>query len=312
MSKSASAAILDPLDISEGEIRAGTTIPAVDATLGEVAYNPSTPYTGVEVKINHEGSLYSSIAQSTGVTPGTDSAKWRRTGPSNRMAPFDDQMSTKAVASGEITYVLRPGFFTGVALYGVDAEEIEITLYDEPGGTVIDYWKQDMYEQALGLFEYLYMPLRAITKFQRKDFELFPSAELRITVRSKDGKRVAIGHLICGFWTALVGSGDFGGVEYGAAAEIKTYSYIKVNEDGTVTIVPRNTATNITANVFIESEQLNAAFDLLSKVAAKPVAFIASGLPKYDYLNTFGLVSATVSPGTWRTGSISLKVQGFI
>lgn len=311
MSTAATAVILDPLTITASMLYAGTTIPVVDAGAGEAAYSPSTAYTGVEVKVNHEGWLYTSIAASTGVAPGTDTTKWRRTGPSNRMAPFDDQMNTTAVAAGQMTYVLRPGFFTGLALYGVEAEEIEITLYAAPGGAVIEHWQQEMYEQALGLFEYLYLPLRALTKFQQQNLELFPNAELHVTVRAAAGKRVAIGHLICGFWTTLLGSGAFGGVQYGAGAEVKTYSYIKTNDDGKVTVVPRNTATNITANVVVDSEQINAAFDLLSKVAGKPVAFIASGLPRYDYLNTFGLVSASVSPDTWRTGSISLKVQGF-
>lgn len=311
MSKAASAVILDPLIITPGHIKAGTTVPEVDTALGEVAWVAGTHAKGAS-QVNCDGSLWTAIADPGSTRPGSDTTKWRRTGPSNQMAAFDDQINTKAVGVEVLTFVLQPGFFTGLYLAGLEGEQLEVTLEASPGGEVLEHWQQDLFEQAMGLFEYLYQPLRALTKFQRQDFALYPDAQLTVTIRAAPGRRVAVGQIVCGFWTTLLGTGVFGGVEYGAGAEVKTYSYIKTNDDGTVTIVPRNVATNITANVMVEADQLPAAFDLLQRVAGKPVAFIASGLPRYDYLNTFGLVSASVSPDTWMTGSISLKVQGYI
>lgn len=312
MSKAASAVILIPLDIKANMIAAGTSVPVVDSERGEVAWDGATAYTAGAANVNYSGSLYTAITDSTNVRPNADTTKWRRQGPSNRMAPFDDQINTKARANGSLTYVLKPGFFTGLSVYGLSGETITVTLYDAPGGNVVESYTGDLWDQPLGLFEYLYMPLRALTKWQRQDLPLYPDPELHITVSASNNVEVTIGHIVVGHWQTLLGNGDFGGVEYGANAEIKTYSYIKTNDDGSTTIVPRHTATNISCSVVIEAEQANLAHALLSQVASKPVAFIASGLPRYDYLNTFGLVSATVSPQSWRTATLNLKVQGFI
>lgn len=312
MNTAQSAVLLIPNDITAAMIIAGTSVPVVDAARGEVAWSNSTAYTGTEDRINHNGSLWSAIAASTNVKPGSDTSKWRRTGPSNRMAPFDDQLNTRALAAGELTYVLQPGFCNGLALYGLLGESLEITLYDAPGGTILYHWAGDLYEQAMGLFEYLYMPLRMLTKKLASDLPLAASTELHITVRASNDGDCGIGMIACGFWASLLGSSDFGGVEYGASAQIKTYSYIKTEDDGTTSIVPRAPATNINCTVVIDAEQANYAADVLTQVAAKPVAIVLSGLPRYDYLNTFGLISGSVEATAWGMATLTLSGKGFI
>lgn len=308
-----SAALLVPNDITPAMITAGTSVPVVDSGRGEVAWSSSTAYTGSENHINYNGRLYSAVAASTNVPPGTDTTKWRDTGPTNRMAPFDELLSTQARATGSIEYVLRPGFFNGLALYGLLGEQIEITIYDAPGGTIVEHWTQELWEQPLGLYEYLFMPLRVLTKKIISDLQLYQDPELHIKITSAGSGAVGIGMIALGFWSTLLGSAvDFGGVEYGASAQVKTYSYIKTEEDGTTTIIPRAPATNITCDVVIGAEQANAAAEILLQVAAKPVAFVASGLPRYAYLNTFGLVSGTVTPDSWRHARINLSVKGYI
>src|SRR5574344_2148620 len=142
-SKKASASVLVPNSILAGDVKEGTTIPVVDTGAGEVAWSSDTAYTGVENNVNHGGRLWSSIAPSTGVVPGTDTSKWRTSGPSNRMAPFDDQINTRAQATGSMTYVLQSGFFDGLALYGLQGGWLQITLKDGPGGNVLYTWDGD-------------------------------------------------------------------------------------------------------------------------------------------------------------------------
>lgn len=310
--KQGNAMLLLPNLITASMIAAGTSVPVVDSALGEVAWSNATAYTGVETNINSDGRLWASVASSTGVKPGTDATKWRDIGPSNRMAAFDDKLNTKCIAAGELKLVIKPGFFGGLALYGLVGENLEITLRATPGGDVIYQWMGDMYEQAYGLFEYLYMPLRQITKKLGFDLAMAPDAELTIRITASGGGACEVGMVVCGFWESLLGTGDFGGVEYGASAEIKTYSYIKTEDDGSTTIVPRSTATNIQCGVIIDAEQANKAADILAKVAAKPVAIVLSGLPRYEYLNTFGLISGSVSPEGWRMAKIQISGKGFI
>ena len=307
-----SAMLLLPNQITAAMIAAGTSVPVVDSSRGEVAWSATKPYTGVEDKINDDGRLWASVAASTGVKPGTDSTKWRETGPSNRMAAFDDKLSTKSVGAGELKLVIKPGFFNGLALYGLVGEQLEITLRATPGGEIIHQEMGDMYEQAFGLFEYLYMPLRQITKRLSFDLDMAPDAELTIRITASNGGVCEVGMVVCGFWESLLGSGEFGGVEYEAEADIKTYSHIKTADDGSTSILPRASATNINCTVVIDAEQANKASDLLTQVAAKHVAFVLSGLPRYEYLNTVGLISGRVRPATWRTAKLQITGKGYI
>lgn len=317
MSDTANAVLLIPLTITEDMIAAGTSVPVVDSAVGEVAWSGTAAYTTGDVR-NHDGAMWEAVADIAAPTSGTNKppaeepTKWIRKGPSNRMAPFDDQMHTAAVAAGEITYVLRPGFFTGIALYGLRGEHITITLYDEPGGEIVDSYSGDLYEQAKGLYEYLFMPLRALTKMQRRNLPLYPDAELHITISAANDAQVGVGMIVVGHWMTLLGDGKFGGVEYGADVEVKTYSYIATDEYGNTRIVPRHSATNVSCSVVIDGEQANGAADLLHQVASKPVAFIASGLPRYAYINTFGLVSGRVTPEAYSVARVHLNVKGYI
>lgn len=313
MSTDVSAVILAPLYITPGMIKSGTTIPEVDTDVGEVAWASGTSFSAGTTKVNHEGWLYTAIAASTNVKPGTDTTKWRRTGPSNRMAPFDDKLASSARSAGSMTFVIQPGFFTGLSIYGLRGDQLTVEVYDEPGGELIDSYSGDLWEQARGLYEYLFMPLLALTKWQRQDLDLYPNAELRITISNNDPAReVSVGEIVIGHWATLLGTGTFGGVQYSAAAEIKTYTYFHENDDGTMEITPRYGATNITCSVVVDADQANSAFEILHSVASRPVAIIASGLPRYDYLNTYGLVSAVITAETWPTATIDLKVRGSV
>lgn len=311
MSTTANAVLLIPLTITANMIAAGTSVPVVDSGVGEVAWDASTAYTAGQ-QVNHSDFIWDAVKDNTGKEPGVDATTWSQVGPSNRTAPFDDQINTGAVANGSMTYVLQPGFFTGLALYGLRGDAIAITLYDKPGGEIVDHFQGDLYEQAAGLYEYLFMPLRALTKMQRKNLPLYPDAELRITVTAANDAQVGIGMIVIGHWMTLLGTGEVGGVEYGAEAEIKTYSYIATDDFGNTKIVPRHSATNIACSVVLDADQANHAADLLTQVAARPVAFIASGLPRYAYINTFGLVSGRIVADAWSVARIHLNVKGYI
>ena len=52
----ANAVLLIPLEITDGMIAAGTSVPVVDSDVGEVAWNAGTPYT-VDAEVNHIGSI---------------------------------------------------------------------------------------------------------------------------------------------------------------------------------------------------------------------------------------------------------------
>ena len=304
----ANAVLLIPSQITADMIAVGTSVPVVDS--GEVAWNSGTAYTGTETNINHEGSLYTSVAASTNVKPGTDITKWRRTGPSNRMAAFDEELSTITRATGGITYVLQPGFCTGIGLYGVIGEQVSITIYDEPGGVVVEQFQAEMFAPAAGFYALLFMPLARRTQVYLENLPLWPDAEVHISITGGGLCEVAL--ITVGHWDTLIGSGTWGGVEYGAQAEVKSYSYLKRNDDGSVVRVRRGSADNVVCSVVLPADQAVHAMDLLRKVQGRPVAYIANGHPQYEYLNGFGDVSGSISPEGPNHARLSLKLEGAV
>lgn len=311
-----SAVLLIPLEITADMIQTGTSIPEVDTAAGEQAWDSGTSYTGTETRVNHNGSLYSAVAASTGVEPGTDTSKWRRTGPSNRMAALDSELNTITRRDGEITYVLRPGFFTGLTLQGMVGDQLDIEIYDrpkdDPGAELVESWSGGLFEQAMGLYELLFMPLKRRTQFYLENLPLYPDAEVHVSLTSGPTSTVELALLSVGHWDTLFDSEAWGGVEYGAEAEVKSYSYMKRNDDGSMTRVRRGSGNNVICTVVIPSDEANRASELLHQIQGRPVAFIASGLPEYEYLNGFGDVSGSVNAEGPNHARISLKIEGAV
>lgn len=312
MSIAPNAVILLPLDITEAMIDdEQTTIPAIDPAVGEVAWDEEKTYQAQE-KAVLEDFEWIALKENTGVRPGTDPAAWQRGLPTNRMRPFDDRLDTFARREGGFKYVLRPGFFTGLGIYGALADRLIVTIYDEPGGDIVEYDDVDMFEQAMGLYELLFMPLGRRTQFFLENLPLFPDAELHIEFITGPSTEARVALISVGHWDTLLGASDFGHTELGGEADVKSYSYRKVNDDGTVTRIRRGSSTVISCSVIIDTEQANHAVSLLHEVQGRPVAFIASGLPRYEFLNSFGDVSGSASVVDYGISRLRLKIEGAV
>lgn len=307
--------ILLPTTITDAMIGAGTNIPAVDAAAGEIAWLPSGACAIDDLRVD-AGAVYSCVKAHTATAaskpPSKDPINWLFKQPSNRMAPFDEYIFTAARRAQEVRYVLHPGFFTGFAIYGAEADVIETTLRESAGGAVLMHDVQEMWEQAFGEWEYLFSNLRRETKLTRGGLPLRPAAELEISLRRNNADvEAALGLLTVGQWRALLGPGTgMSGTEYGAEVTPKSYSYFKRNEDGTYTRRQGRQAKQITASVLISADQAPAVEDLLRRVLDIPVAIEASNLPKYGHISTVGFVTGSVKSESWTTARVDIKVDG--
>lgn len=311
MSGNINAVLLLPLEITDGMIAAGTSVPDVDTVAGEVAWDDATAY-GVDDQANHVGSIWEAQKANTNTEPGTDPKTWLRIGPSNRWAALDDELDTVTRAVGEITYVLRPGFFTGLYLWGLVGDRLEVTIYDEPDGDVVDHYESDLWEQANGLFEYLYMPLKRRTQHSMRNLPLYPDAEVHVSITAANDAPCEVGLISVGHWDTLIGQGTWGGTQYDAVAQVKSYSYRRVLDDGRVQRVRRGASNDVDCDIVIPAVEANHAMELLHQVQGRPVAFIASGLPTYEYLNGFGDVSGSVTAAGPNHASVRLRIEGAV
>ena len=304
-------------------IGAGTSIPAVDASIGEVAWLSGVNNAVGDRRID-AGYTYECVQAIPGAPQNTyppsdarSAAYWLKdeNAPSNRMAPFDEYMFTKARRAGSLRYVLTPGFVNGVAMYGVSANTVDVVLRDQAGGVVLESRSQDMWEQAYGEWEYLFGNLQLTRKLTATGLPMRPAAELDITLTQNNPLLDAeLGFLAVGQWQQLFAPlrTNLGGTQYGAEVTPKSYSYFKQNEDGTYTRRQGRVAKVITASVVIDAMDAPRVAGLLEKILDIPVAIEASSLPRYGHISTVGFVTGSVVSESWGIARVNIKVDGNI
>lgn len=309
--------ILVPITITDAMIGAGTTI--AEPAAGETAWVSAGNYVLGDRRIRattHR--VYECVQAHTGRTalPEVDTAFWLDAGPTQRYAPFDTYTNTAATATTSITYVLSPGYFNAISLYGLTGTQIVVSVKDAPGGTEIYRYPAtgaaSLTEPPTGWYDYMFGKRRPIQKLVLSNLPIRPTAELTITVTAASGAAVGIGMINVGDLTPLLGDAEWGGVSGGASAEPTSYSYIKTNDDGTTTIKRRGKSTNLRATVVIPRQKADAALATVQQVLDVPVSWIATTSQGFDGLNVFGIGSCSMSYDSFGIATLQVNVKGLI
>lgn len=314
--------ILLPTKITAEMILDGTSIPEVDATAGEVAWVLGASYALGDRRLDagyvHECVKPVAAAPENAWAPSSAQAAkyWLidEDAPSNRMAPFvDEYLYTKARRKGEIVYVLRAPFITGLALYGLEADRVEISAADDAGNELMPPIARGLWEQAYGLWEYLFGDLQQVEKFTLRDLPLHPRATITIRIlRNSADADAAVGWISVGQWKALYAPNSRrSGVEYGVETTPKTYSYFARDMNtGRYKRRAGRRATLISGRVSVDAKQGPAAKTLLDRVQNIPVAVEVSELAQHSHISTVGFLTGSVVNGSPKIASINFKVEG--
>lgn len=306
---------ISPITITDSMIGAGTTIAEPSAT--EAAWSgAAVAYAvgDVRIRATTHRKYRCAVAHTSAASPlpEDDPTRWQDFAPTDRYAPFDVYTSTAAATTTSLAYVLQPGYFNALALYGLTGIQYAITIKDAPGGVTIYTRTGFLAEDPAGWYEYLFSAPRTVNKLVFPGLPIRPTAELTVTITAASGQPVALGMLVAGDYTSLVGDGEFGGAQYGATAEPVTYSYIRTADDGTTQIVRRHAATNMRISVVMPLSEAEAVLQSVQSVLDVPVAWIATDAKGYQGLNVFGLASASMSYDTFSTATLELNVKGLI
>jgi hypothetical protein len=305
--------VLIAVPITPAMIAPGTTIAEPDPSVGEAAWVSGGTYVEGDERTRAQ-TVYYCVQDHTGRTtpPENDGNYWLKKRPTNRAAPFDYYKSTAAKATGSLTFVVKPGFFTDLVLYGAVGDRVQVVVREGTGGPVVENGEldEDLWEQATGFWELMFAPLGVRDKVELNDIALHPDAELTVTITAAAASTVELGTLLVGEWRSLTGPG--GGAEYGAEAEPKSYSYIKFDEDGQFEIRRRPGATDITVPAELRADQAEYAVEMLKLVQDQPVAFRATDIPGYGHLSGMGLVTGAVRADKSKLAKANFRVKGIV
>lgn len=307
--------VLVPLTITDAMVSSSTI---AEPAAGEAAWNAATSYTvGQEVILTSTHRVYTNLVAGvnatsphlalTGATP-----RWLDTRPTMKWAAFDSQTNTQSSIATPLTYVLLPGLFNAIAMYGLDGITLDISIKDAPGGTVIYTQTIDLTEPPLDYYDYYFGRIKTLTKVVVKDLVPYANPEVTLTITAGAGITVRAGMIAFGDMRALVSVADEGGTRYGAKAKPITYSFINTDTFGNTSIIRRSKATDLDISVTVPKADSDSALATIQEVLDIPAAWIGSDVANFAGLNVFGLASGDVSYEGPNHSVITINVRGLI
>lgn len=231
---------------------------------------------------------------------------WIDAGPTNRYAMFDPVVSTQTVVDTPLVVVLRPGYFNGFALFGLDGDTIHIVVKDAPGGSIIYEYDEPLEGSApADYYEYFFDPFKPQTQFIATGIPPYNGAEITLTLTKGSGQ-AKIGMFAIGDMRPI------GAPLRGASVEPIDYSYVSTDAFGNTTVKKRRNATGLAISAKMDIEDANTVLNTIKELLGIPVVVVGSTATMYEALTVFGLVSARQQYDDFNEPVINITVKGLV
>lgn len=303
--------VLVPLEITDAMLISSTI---AEPAAGEVAWVSGTTYAVDDVRI--VAALHRKyirlVAGAGTISPELDFANWTDYGPTARWAAFDTEVSTASATTTTMTYVLKPGFFNSIACYGLDGASISVTAKDATGGSVIFSYSGDLLSLPLDWYDWAFGVVKTRPKIILSGITPYPDAELTITISAGAGVAVGVGMIAIGDFRPFMGDVEWGGTQYGAAAELVNYSRISTDKYGTTKIINGRSVTDMRFKVSMPLDVADYFLANVQETLSTPAAWVGTDIAGFDGLNVFGLGSGSISYDSFGHAVFSGYVKGIV
>jgi len=231
---------------------------------------------------------------------------WIDAGPTNQFAMFDGEVNTQTVGDSPFTVTLRPGYFNGFALFGLDADAIDIVVKDSPGGSTIHSYSGPLEgSQPADYYEYFFDRFKPQTQFIATGIDPYNDAEITLTLTKGSGQ-AKIGMFAIGDMRPL------GAPLSGASVEPVDYSYVVTDSFGRTKTKKRHNATGMVISAKMDIEDANTVLNTVKELLGTPVVVVGSTAEMYEALTVFGLMSARQQYIDYGQPVINITVKGTI
>lgn len=306
--------ILVPLAVTDAMLTSSTV---AEPAAGETVWVSGGANGVGELKIRTETHrVYQCELAHTGITtpPESDPTRWRDIAPTARWAMLDGSGSTMTTATTALTAVIHAGCFADLSFYRLQGTALQVSVKTAPGGSIFFDQTIALEGPYLDWAAWLTGPRRVIKQKWVSGIVPYYDAELTITISGPVGETVGIGMVAIGTMTPLIVDSDFGGTRRGAKVEPLDYSLVTTNGYGDTTIWKRPSARDLRFSAILERAGAEYALGLLDDVRSTPVAVIATRADGFAPLNTFGLVSGSLTYGDEGVDicNLDMTVKGLI
>lgn len=200
-----------------------------------------------------------------------DATKWLDLGATNRYAMFDQVNGTQTTNDTEIDVsVVVSGRADGVALLGLDAEQVQITVTAGAYGTVYDQ-TFDLQNSSGGSSWYRYFtaPITYSSDLITVDLPPYSNPTIQVQITKASGT-VACGTMVIGQ------TEDIGLTVYGLKGGIQDYSRKETDDFGNTVLVQRAYAKRTELRTVVENTQIDTVFNTLADYRATPIVMIGA------------------------------------
>ena len=230
---------------------------------------------------------------------------WVDQGPTNLWALFDYYESTSCSSASPLSIRLRVGPFNSIALFGLDGDQLDITVWDFPGGAVIYTYSDDLEDSAPpDYYEWCFDRFVPQTEFIVTGLDAYHDAEILITVTKTTGLAKCSRIALCDMRPV-------GLAEYGAKVTPTTFSYIDTDKFGRTKIELGPNTTNMSLTAQLGIAEAASVYAMLKAHQDIPCVYIATDLTDYSPLRAFGLGTPTLTFNSPVLCTVTLDVKGF-
>lgn len=291
--------VIEPIVINDATL-ISSTVPEDDAP----SYASGVTYAlGARVVFSHV--VWESLAGgNVGHQPDVSPTFWVSVGPTNRWAVFDNSVSTQTTATGSIEFVVKPGRFDSIGLFGIDATSVRIRRANT-SGTFFDktFSMVSRAKNTSKWFDYFFGRFYFVDSIFLGDQIIDSSATLTITLTKPTGV-VRVGGLVVGV------SSEIGLPVHGVKAGIVDYSRKDVDVFGRTVFIKRAFAKTISVSLNVPFSRVDEVGVRLASLRATPALWVTRD-NDYKILTVLGFYRDFSISVAYATHSIcELNIEG--
>lgn len=213
--------------------------------------------------------VYESVqASNSAHDPVTDDGSWWiDIGSTNRWAMFDGVVNAQTVNADSIEVVIQTtGRQNSLALFNVDADELQIVVTDPVDGEVYDETYSLTSDSGItDWYSWFFEPIERATEFSVIDLPAYTGATIAITLTGAG--EVACGECVIGYARSI------GDAQYGAGIGITDYSIKTFDDFGNASVVERAFSRRADFAVMVENSFVDQLMKLLAVYRATPIVY---------------------------------------
>ncbi|WP_047528633.1 hypothetical protein [Pseudomonas sp. 11/12A] len=231
---------------------------------------------GDKAMLNHRN--YEALVEHTGKNPETDTSSppvWLDLGPTNRWKMFNKRagntwtIGTFTSNPESIDLTVRPGKrINSIGLVGVRAASVQIQMI--VGGSVVYDQTFSMSLKAGGSwYRYYFGAFKTKDNVARFDLPPFNNADIRVVALAPGGT-ARIGMMVIGMATII------GVAVHDTSIAIDSFSSVKEDDFGNVTIIPRGKRRSVDFDIVLASDQVSSVLRTLEPLSDTVALYVGS------------------------------------